>query len=50
MRESLCSCVYLGIVVLNNIGYDYWVEISIGRKRQNTFQDGIFETQGIKLR
>lgn len=48
--ESLCARVYAGIVVLNNIGCGYWVEISVGRKRQNTFQDGIFETQGRKLR
>lgn len=50
MGESVCSCVCSGNVVFNYIGYDYWVEISVGRKRQNTFHEGVFETQGTKVR
>lgn len=46
----MCSCVCSGNVVFNYNGYDYWVEISVGRKRQNTFHEGVFETQGTKVR
>lgn len=36
--ESLCAHVYSGIVVLNNIGCDYWVEISVVGKDKIHFR------------
>lgn len=37
----MCLCVCLGIVLLNNIGYEKWK--SVGRKRKSTFQEDFFK-------